>query len=162
MNADDVVAATALQNDTNVEKRVTALEFQMANVQWDLDVISDDVINLDIALTDLDEDVEAPITIILADISRIQSDQSVQNNRLLIIESDDGGFEDDVAAISDKLSRLEETDMTLISSLVVLESRLMALEELNSTIEELTETLDQSTSVLEDTDAELIEFFQKS
>ena len=141
MSTDDVIPTTILLNDTNLEERVTALEFQMTNVQGDIDVITDDVINLDVALTDLDEDVEAQITIILADISTIQSDQSVQDNRLLIIESDVEGFEADVAEIGEELSRLEETDMRLNSSLVVLES----------TVEELTESI----NALEETDAEL-------
>ena len=138
MSTVDVIPAPALRNDTNLEERVTALEFQMANVQGDIDVITDDVINLDVALTDLDEDVEAQITIILADISTIQSDQSVQDNRLLVIESDVEGFEADVAAIGEELSRLEETNL-----------------KLNSSLEELTETLDQSIDALEETDAEL-------
>ena len=138
MSTVDVIPAPALRNDTNLEERVTALEFQMANVQGDIDVITDDVINLDVALTDLDEDVEVQITIILADISTIQSDQSVQDNRLLVIESDVEGFEADVAAIGEELSRLEETNLRL-----------------NSSLEELTETLDQSIDALEETDAEL-------
>ena len=155
MSTDDVIPATTLLNDTNLEERVTGLEFQMANVQGDIDVITDDVINLDVALTYLDEDVEVQITIILADISTIQSDQSVQDNRLLIIESDVEGFEADVAEIGEELSRLEETDMRLNSSILVLESSVVALEELNSTVEELTKTLYQSINSLEETDAEL-------
>ena len=152
---DDVIKATSLQNDTNLEERVTLLEFQMAIVQDDINIITSDVTNLDAALTDLDEDVEAQITIILADISTIQSDQSVQDNRLLIIETDIEGFEADVVAIGEELNGLEETDMTLNSSLIVLESRVVTLEELNATVEQVTETLEQSISELEETDAEL-------
>ena len=63
-------------NDTNLEERVEALEFQMTNVHEDIDTINTE-------LTDLDEDTEAQITIVEGQITVLLEGQVNQDERLL-------------------------------------------------------------------------------
>ena len=95
-----------LMNDTNLEERVAALEFQMANVQ-------EDVVVLDVGLLDLAEDVEAQITIIEADITFIQADQTTQDQRLFDVEEEVETVEDDVIELDSRVTALEELNVTV-------------------------------------------------
>ena len=71
----------SLLNDTNIEERVQALEFQMANVQ-------DDVTSLNTEVSDLDEDVENQFLVVEQEITVIQQDQSFQDQRIFNVEEE--------------------------------------------------------------------------
>ena len=63
-------------NDTDLEERVTFLEFQMVNVNEELVTLTEDLIDVENGV----ENVEGQFTVILAD-------QVIQNERLLELET---------------------------------------------------------------------------
>ena len=89
-----------LMNDTNLEERVMLLKFQMANVQ-------EEVTTLGVGLLDLAEDVEEQITIIQADITFIQAEQTTQDQRLFDVEEEVETVEADVVELQSRFETLE-------------------------------------------------------
>ena len=106
---------TSAMNDTDLEQRVEALEFQMLNVQ-------EDVSSLDVEVTDLEEDIEAQITVIL-------EDQVNQDDRIENLEGITNG--------------LAVSDFEMNASITELDSRVTTLESLNGTDENVIEALNE-------------------
>ena len=104
-------------NDTDLEERVTVLEFQMNNVNEKIVTINDDVSALDVTITDLDKDVEEQITI-------IQADQVVEDERLLNVEYEVEEMEASVLVIEEDVTGIEESTLMLNASVTELEMKI--------------------------------------
>ena len=130
----------SLLNDTNLEARVQALEFQMENVHEDITAINTEV-------ADLEEDTEAQITIIQADISVLNSEQNLQDAQIVEIENSVETIEIDVARIGELEASLLEVNDSLTSEFDIL----------SETVGELSDDLQKSVTALQNTDTELSE-----
>ena len=135
---------TAL-NDTELEERVSVLEFQMSNVQTDIVTINsdvtmvrDDLTTLDSEVDDLEEDVEAQLTLLESDIFFIQSDQITQDERLQELE--------------DNMESVAGTLLDLNNAISSLET---AYQELNSSLAEVSEIVDDLGELVTDLDMRL-------
>ena len=116
-----------LMNDTDLEERVTFLEFQMSNVNEELVALTDDLIDVENGV----ENVEGQVTVILAD-------QVMQDERLLELETDSESVAIAIFELDNSINILQTADVALNDSIHVLDSRVSALEELNATIVDLT------------------------
>ena len=121
-------------NDTNLEERVQALEFQIENVH-------DDITSLNTGLSDLNEDVEAQFIL-------IEEELTVVNEQLTIIFDEIFQLADEVDNLSSNILIIEETidgllatDSELMDSIDELDSRVTILELLNGTDEEVVSIL---------------------
>ena len=120
------VNAPTLGTD-DVEERVTFLEFQMVNVNEELVTLSEDLIDVENGV----ENVEGQVTVILAD-------QVIQDERMLELERN----AESVAVAISSIDNLETADVALNDSIQELDSRVKAIEELNATIVGLTEDVE--------------------
>ena len=68
---------------------------------------------LDVGLLDLAEDVEEQITIIQADITFIQADQTTQDQRLFDVEEEVETVEADIDELDSRVSALVELNVTV-------------------------------------------------
>ena len=125
LRIDDIVDE-AQMNDTDLEERVTFLEFQMVNVNEELVTLTEDLIDVENRVVN----VEGQVTVILAD-------QVLQNDRLLELETDAESVAVAIVGHDSSINTLETADVALNDSLQGLDSRVAALEELNATIEDL-------------------------
>ena len=125
-----------LLNDTNLEERVAVLEFQMENVQDDLIFVTSDVSNFGTELTDLEEDIESQITI-------IQADQTVQDQRLLDVEDEVELVGRGVVTVEETVNELIVSNTQLNASVTELDSRVTMLESQNGTNDNITDELDE-------------------
>ena len=132
-------------NDTELEERVTVLEFQMANVQADIatinsdvSVVTDDLTTLGSEVDDLEEDVEAQLTLLELDIFLIQSDQITQDERLQELEENMESVAGTLLNLNDAISNLET-----------------AFQELNSSLAEVSEIVDDLGEFVTDLDMRL-------
>ena len=116
-------------NDTNLEERVQALEFQMQNVH-------DDINSLNIAISDLNEDVEAQFVLVEEQITLI-FDEIFQ----LIDETDT--LDSNIQVIEDTIDGLTVTDSEIMASVDELDSRVAILESLNGTDEDVINILNE-------------------
>ena len=114
-------------NDTNLEERVQALEFQMANVHEDITGIEQEV-------TDLEVDEESQITNIESQITVILADQVNQDDQLEDLEME-------TETLSSSITDLQTSDFEMNLSINELDSRVMTLESLNGTDEDVLEVL---------------------
>ena len=147
-NSEDLYAQL---NDTDLEERVTVLEFQMTTV-------TDELIILTETVADAEEDVdnvEGQVTVILAD-------QVIQDERLLELETDAEQLEGTVNNLQLSVLNLEVNDAEFNATIAELSTGLI---ELNATVErhdaeldELGENLEDLTSMVDDIDARLSEF----
>ena len=115
-------------NDIDLEQRVEALEFQMANVQ-------EDVSSIGVEVTDLEKDIEAQITIIEAEITVMSEGQVISDERILILE----GITDNLAV----------SDFEMNASITELDSRVTVLESLNGTDEDVIDAVNKLESEVE-------------
>ena len=139
------------QNDTDLEQRVTVLEFQMMTVTEDLTTLTETVAD---AEEDVDN-VEGQVTVILAD-------QVIQDERLLLLETETVEIEVSVNNLQLSVLTLELSDAEFNSSIQELNT---GLAELNSTVErheteigQLDDDLENLALVVDDIDARLSEF----
>ena len=116
--------------DTDLEERVILLEFQMAEV-------TEDVADVEIDLTN----VEGQITVILAD-------QVIQDERLLLLETDTEELEVNFVGIEGRVVNLEQADVAFNVSISVLDTQLSILNE----------TIEDTVNMLEEIDTRLSEF----
>ena len=94
-------------NDTNLEERVQALEFQMENVH-------DDITSLNTGLSDFNEDVEAQFIL-------VEEELTVVNEQLTIIFDEIFQLADEVDNLGSNILMIEET----IDGLLATDSDLM-------------------------------------
>ena len=118
-------------NDTDLEQRVTFLEFQMVNVNEELVTIKEDLVDVENGV----ENVEGQITVIF-------TDQVIQDERLLELETDAESVAVAIVGLDNSINTLETIDVALNNSIYGLDSRVSALEELNSTIVDLTNDIE--------------------
>ena len=111
-------------NDTELEERVSILEFQMTNVQAeivtinsDVTMVTDDLTTLDSEVDDLEGDVEAQLTLLESDIFFIQSDQITQDERLQELEDNMESVAGTLLDLNNAISSLETAYQELNSSL---------------------------------------------
>ena len=116
-------------NDTNLEERVQALEFQMENVH-------DDITSLNTGLSDLNEDVEGQFVLVEEQITLI-FDEIFQ----LIDETDT--LDSSIEVIEDTIDRLTATDSEIMDFIDELDSRVTTLELLNGTDEDVINILNE-------------------
>ena len=136
--------ASLLLKYATLEERVQALEFQMENVH-------DDIIQMNTEVTDLEEDIESQITIIQTDISVINSEQNIQDAQLLEIENSVENIEVEVVRIGELETSIGEVNESLASE----------LEHLNENVEELSDDLQELVRTLQETDTGLSEELSK-
>ena len=122
----------ALKNDTDLEERVTFLEFQMVNVNEELVTITEDLIDVENRVVN----VEGQITVVLAD-------QVIQDERLLELETDAESIAVAIVGLDNSINTLETVDVALNNSIQDLDSRVSTLEELNTTIVDLSTQLER-------------------
>ena len=135
-------------NDTDLEERVTFLEFQMVNVNEELVTLTEELVILTEELIDVEdgvENVEGQITVILAG-------QVIQNERLLGLETDADSVAIAIFGLENSINVLQTADVALNGSIQGLDS---ALEELNSTIEDLKAVDSDLATQMEDLSARL-------
>ena len=136
-NAEIIASEKAIPlNDTNLEERVAVLEFQMENVQDDLIFVTSDVSNLGTELTDLEEDIESQITI-------IQADQTVQDQRLLDVEDEVELVGRGVVTLEETVNEVTVSNTQLNASVTELDSRVTTLESQNGTNDNITDELNE-------------------
>ena len=138
-------------NDTDLEERVTILEFQMTTV-------TDELIILTVTVADTEEDVdnvEGQVTVILAD-------QVIQDERLLELETDKEGLEGSVNNLQLSVLNLEVNNAGFNATIEELSTGLM---DVNATVgrhdaelDELQENLEDLTSMVDGIDVRLSEF----
>ena len=119
-------------NDTDLEERVTFLEFQMVTLTEELVTLTEELVTLTEELVILTEDlidVENGVENVEGQVTMILADQVIQDERLLELET---GMESD-----NSINDLETTDIALNDSFQGLDSN---LEDLNATIEDLEAT----------------------
>ena len=116
----------AQMNDTDLEERVTFLEFQMVNVNEELVTITEDLIGVENRVVN----AEGQITVVLAD-------QVIQDERLLELETDAESVAVAIVGLDNSINTLETVDVALNGSIQELDSRVSTLEELNTTIVDL-------------------------
>ena len=112
INIEESLLSLEARNDINLEERVQALEFEMANVQ-------DEVTSIDQEVMDLEENVETQITIIEGQITVLSEDQVNQDEKIEDLEGLTEG--------------LVVSDFEMNSSIMDLDSRVTTLESLNGT-----------------------------
>ena len=108
----------------------------MENVQDDLIFVTSDVSNLGTELTDLEEDIESQITI-------IQADQTVQDQRLLDVEDEVELVGRGVITLEETVNELIVSNTQLNASVTELDSRVTMLESQNGTNNNITDELDE-------------------
>ena len=110
-------------NDTNLEERVQALEFQMANVQEEIMDVSDDV------------------DILVSEVTIIHADQVVQDERLLDVEDEVELVGRGVATLEENVNSLDASNAQLNVSVTALQTVVLNLDETVTSLEETTEGL---------------------
>ena len=143
LSIDDVMK-DALMNDTDLEERVTFLEFQMVNVNEELVTLTEDLIDAENRVVN----VEGQVTVILAD-------QVIQDERLLELETDAESVAIAIVGLDSSINTLETADVALNDSIYVLDSRVTALEQLNATIEDLEAVDSELATQIEDLNTRL-------
>ena len=133
-----------LMNDTDLEERVSFLEFQMVNVNEELVTLTEDLIDVENRVVN----VEGQVTVILAD-------QVIQDERLLELETDAESVAVAIVGLDSSINTLETADVALNDSIQGLDSRVSALEELNATIEDLEAVDSELATQIEDLSARL-------
>ena len=119
-------------NETELEERVALLELQMNSVISDVAIVTEDVTTLDAEVNDLEEDVEAQLTLLQSDISFIQSGQLTQDERIQALE---GSME----SVAGNLVMVDE-----------------AISELNTILQSLNATVSEVMQIVEDLDGALV------
>ena len=109
-------------NDMNLEERVQALEFKMANVQEEIMDISNDV------------------DILVFEVTIINADQVVQDERLLDVE-DEVELGRGVATLEENVNSLDASNAQLNVSVTELQTVVLNLDETITSLEETTEGL---------------------
>ena len=89
-------------NDTDLEERVTFLEFQMVKVNEELVILAEELIDVE----DEVENVEGQITVIFAD-------QVIQDERLLEMETDVESVTVAIVGLDNPIKNLETADVAL-------------------------------------------------
>ena len=110
-------------NDTNLEERVQAMEFQMANVQEEIMDISNDV------------------DILVSEVTIIHADQVVQDERLLDVEDEMELVGRGVATLEENVNSLDASNAQLNVSVTELQTVVLNLDETVTSLEETTEGL---------------------
>ena len=99
LNMDDIMN-DAQMNDTDLEERVTFLEFQMVNVNEELVTLTEDLIDAENRVVN----VEGQVTVILAD-------QVIQDERLLELETDAESVAIAIVGLDSSINTLETADV---------------------------------------------------
>ena len=120
-------------NDTNLEERVQALEFQMENVQEELMDVNDDV------------------DILVSEVTIIHADQVVQDERLLEVEDEVELVGKGVATLEENVNALDASNAQLNVSVSALDVRVTTVESQNDNVtDDLNELSDRVDALGED------------
>ena len=100
--------------------------------------VTEDVIDVEVDLTD----VEGQVTVILAD-------QVIQDERLLLLETDTEELESNVVRIDERVIDLEQTDLAFNKSVSLLDAQFQILNEPMEDIGNIVEEIDARLSKFE-------------
>ena len=132
---DTGISETAPQlNDTNLEERVQALEFQMENVH-------DDITSLNAGLSDLNEDVEAQFILVEEELTVVNEQLTIIFDEIFQLADEVDNLGSNILIIEETIEGLLATDSDLMDSIDELDSRVTILELLNGTDEEVVSIL---------------------
>ena len=123
-------------NDTNLEERVQALEFQMANVHDDITALNTDV-------ADLDEDVESQFVLVEGEITVVNEQITIIFEEIFQLEDETDTLDSNIEVIEEMIDGLTATDSELTALIDELDSRVTTLESLNGTDEDVINILNE-------------------